>query len=98
MAFADLAGTGLVATGIVFLIGLFVGIIVKKALKLDLAILSLIILLSATGYITLNPQHVFQVVIQYVFSPCSTVAASQASELLSILPYASATFLSVLAV
>jgi uncharacterized membrane protein (Fun14 family) len=98
MAFADLAGTGLVATGLVFLIGLFVGIIVKKALKLGLAILSLIILLSATGYITLNPQHVFQGVIQYAFSPGSTAAASQAAGLVSILPYASAAFLAGLAV
>ncbi len=98
MAFADLAGTGLVATGIVFLIGLFVGIIVKKALKLGLAILSLIILLSATGYITLNPQHVFQGVIQYAFQPGTTAAASQAAGLVSILPYASAAFLAGLAV
>jgi uncharacterized membrane protein (Fun14 family) len=98
MAFAELLGSGLVATAIVFMIGLFIGIIVKKALKLGLAILSLVILLAATGYITVNPQHIFQGVIQYAFSPGSTAAASQAAGLVSILPYASAAFLVGLAV
>ena len=98
MVFADLATSGLVATGIVFMIGLFIGVIAKKALKRGLAILSLVILLAATGYITLNPQRIIQGVIQYAFSPGSTAAASQAAGLVSILPYASAAFLVGLAV
>ncbi len=86
-------GSGAVVPALVVLaIGFLVGIVLKKTVKLGLAILSLVGLLVATGYINLRLGESSKTTIYHVFSLTST-AASQASGVASILPITSAAFL-----
>ena len=73
-------------------IGFLVGIVLKKTVKLGLAILSLVGLLVATGYINLQLSESSKTTIYRVFSQASTVA-SQASTFAYMLPITSAAFL-----
>ena len=95
-ALIDIVSTGLVATGVLFVIGLLIGVIIKKTVKLGLAILALLILLTATGYITLTPQQIAQGIIQRTASlgpgGVSNIT-SQAQGLANILPYTSLAFI-----
>jgi uncharacterized membrane protein (Fun14 family) len=86
-------GSGAIVPGLVVLaIGFLVGIVLKKAVKLGLAILSLIGLLAATGYINLQLSDSSRTTIYRVFSQAPTVAG-QASGVASLLPITSAAFL-----
>jgi uncharacterized membrane protein (Fun14 family) len=76
----------------VLAIGFLVGVVLKKTVKLGLAILALVGLLVATGYINLQLNDSSKITIYRVFSGAST-AASQASAVASILPITSAAFL-----
>ena len=73
-------------------IGFLVGIVLKKTVKLGLAILSLVGLLVATGYINLQLSDSSKTIIYRVFSQAPAVA-SQASAFAYILPITSAAFL-----
>jgi hypothetical protein len=66
--------------------------VLKKTVKLGLAILSLVGLLVATGYLNLQLSESSKATIYKVFSQAPTVA-SQASSLANILPITSAAFL-----
>jgi hypothetical protein len=81
----------------VLAIGFLVGIVLKKTVKLGLAIASLVGLLVATGYINLRLSESTKTTIYRVFSQAPAVA-SQASGVASILPITSAAFLVGLAV
>jgi uncharacterized membrane protein (Fun14 family) len=74
-----------------------VGVVLKKTVKLGLAILSLVGLLVATGYINLQLNESSKTTIYNVISQVPTVA-SQASSVASILPITSAAFLVGLAI
>ena len=78
-------------------IGFLVGIVLKKTVKLGLAILSLVGLLVATGYINLQLSNSSKTTIYRAVSLIPT-AASQASAAASILPITSAAFLVGLAI
>ena len=86
-------GSGTIVPALVVLaIGFLVGIVLKKTVKLGLAILSLVGLLVATGYINLQLSQSSEATIYRVFSQGQQVA-SQASTFASILPVTSAAFL-----
>ncbi len=93
----DLGAGTIVATLIVFGIGFLLGIVIKKTLKLGIAILSLVILLAATGYFNLQLSEAAKTTIYRVFSQGPTIA-SQASGLASILLITSGAFLIGLAI
>jgi len=76
----------------VLAIGFLVGVVLKKTVKLGLAILSLVGLLVAAGYINLKFSDSSKTTIYKVVSEVPTVA-SQASGVASILPITSAAFL-----
>ena len=93
MAFIFDIGSGTIVPALVVLaIGFLVGVVLKKTVKLGLAILSLVGLLVATGYINLQLSEPSQATIYRVFSQRQQ-AASQASTFASILPVTSAAFL-----
>ena len=99
----DFVSTGLVATGILFVIGLLIGVIIKKTVKLGLVVLALIIILAATGYISISPQQLAQQIIQRAASLGGgslnpSTLTSQAQGLASILPYTSLAFIAGVAV
>jgi hypothetical protein len=81
----------------VLAIGFLVRVILKKTVKLGLAILALVGLLVATGYINLQLSDSSKITIYNVFSGASTTA-SQASAVANILPITSAAFLVGLAI
>jgi uncharacterized membrane protein (Fun14 family) len=86
-------GSGTVVPALVVLaIGFLVGIVIKKTVKLGLAILSLVGVLVATGYINLQLSESSKTTIYRVFSGAPEVA-DQASIVSSILPITSAAFL-----
>jgi len=91
-------GSGTIVPAIVVLaIGFLVGLVLKKTVKLGLAILSLVGLLVATGYINLQLSEPSTATIYRVFSQAPQVA-SQASTFANILPVTSAAFLVGLAI
>src|SRR5690348_1030070 len=75
-----------------FIIGILLGVIIKRAIKLALAIVSLVSLLAVTGYLNLGWSTPSANTIYYVFNGAQPVA-SQAIGLASLLPISSATFL-----
>ena len=93
----DVGSVAIVPALVVLAIGLLVGIVLKKTLKLGLAIASLVALLAATGYINLQLSDSSKTTIYRVFSQAQTVAG-QASVVASILPITSAAFLVGLAI
>ncbi len=82
---------------IVLAIGFLVGVVLKKTVKLGLAIASLVGLLVATGYINLRLNDTTKTTIYRVFSQAPAIA-SHASSLANILPITSAAFLVGLAI
>ena len=75
-----------------FLIGLLVGVITKRVLKLAVAVVALVVLLAVTGYINLQFNQIAQQTIYRVFSEAPLIT-SRATEVASILPISSAAFL-----
>lgn len=71
-----------------FLIGLFVGVIVRKSVKIVFPIVALLIILVATGYITLSFQDVFDKAMSLLPQFIDTGRG-----FLDVLPYSSASFL-----
>jgi uncharacterized membrane protein (Fun14 family) len=78
---------------LLFLAGLMIGVVAKRVVKLAIALVGLVIILAAAGYVaTPNPQTVFNVFSQ------SSGAVSQAEQIAQILPVSSAAFLIGLAI
>ena len=71
-----------------FLIGLLVGVVVKKSIKLLFAIGALLILLVLTGYVSLTYQDVFDQAMKFLPKIIQT-----GSGFLEVLPYSAATFI-----
>lgn len=88
----DVGSEALVPSLVLLVIGFLVGIVIKRTVKLGLAILSLIGVLAAFGYINLHLNGPSQETIYRVFSYAQPFA-NQATEAASILPIASAAFL-----
>lgn len=70
------------------LIGLLVGAIIKRTIKLVLAAVGLVILLIATGYLTLTYLDLYDSAMKLLPKVISTGQGA-----LDVLPYSSATFL-----
>jgi uncharacterized membrane protein (Fun14 family) len=78
---------------LLFLAGLMIGVVAKRAVKLAVALVGLVVILTAAGYVaTPNPQTIFNVFSQ------SGGAISQAEQFAMILPVSSAAFLIGLAI
>ena len=78
---------------LLFLAGLMIGVVAKRTIKLAIALVGLVIILSAAGYVaTPNPQTIFNVFSQ------SGGAISQAEQFVMVLPVSSAAFLIGLAI
>jgi hypothetical protein len=75
-----------------FVIGIMLGVIIKRAIKLALAIVALVTLLAVTGYLNLAWSMPSANTIYYVFNGAQPVAA-QAVGLASLLPISSVAFL-----
>ena len=88
----DLTTITSVAAVSTFIIGVLLGVIIKRAIKLALAIVALVVLLAATGYLNLAWSMPSANTIYYVFNGAKPVA-SQAIGLASLLPISSATLL-----
>jgi len=88
----DLTTITSVAAVSTFIIGVLLGVIIKRAIKLALAIVALVALLAVTGYLNLGWNMPSANTIYYVFNGAQP-AASQAIGLASLLPISSATFL-----
>ncbi len=95
-ALIGLTSSGIVATLVIFVIGLLVGAIVKKAFKLGVMIIALLIILAATGYFAFNLQP-NATTISRVYSQL-TPAATQAASFATVLPITSTAFLVGLAI
>ena len=75
-----------------FIIGILLGVIIKRAIKLALAIVALVGLLGVTGYLNLAWTTPSANTIYYVFNGAQPIV-SQAIGLASLLPISSVTFL-----
>ena len=75
-----------------FIVGLLLGVIVKRVLKLALAVVALVVLLVITGYLNFAWSVPSATVIYNVYNGAKPVA-SQAAGLAMWLPISSATFL-----
>jgi len=71
-----------------FIIGLLVGVAVKKSFKLLFTIGALLILLVLTGYISLTYQDIFDQAMKFLPKIIQT-----GSGFLEVLPYSAATFI-----
>ena len=88
----DIGSDAIVPSLVVLVIGFLVGVVIKRTVKLGLAILSLIGVLAAFGYINLHLNGSSPETIYRVFS-YAQLSASQATGIASILPITSAAFL-----
>ena len=72
-----------------FFIGLLTGVIIKRALKLALAVLALILALAAFGYITMpSIQELLNAALKFL-----PKIQEELGPLINLLPYSSATFI-----
>ena len=71
-----------------FLIGLLVGILVKKSIKLLFALGALLILLVLTGYVSLTYRDVFDQAMKFLPKIIQT-----GSGFLEVIPYSATTFI-----
>ena len=72
-----------------FLIGLMAGVIIKRALKLIIAVVALVIILAAVGYVELpSLEAIIKNALTYL-----PLIQEKASPLVNIIPYSSASFL-----
>ncbi len=75
-----------------FIIGILLGVIIKRVFKLAMAIVALVVLLVVTGYLNLAWSVPSATTVYYVFNQAQPVA-NQALGLTSLLPISSVTFL-----
>ena len=90
MAF-DLTTIASLFSATVFIIGILLGVIVKRILKLALAVLSLVALLAVTGYLNFALSVPSATTIYSVFNGAQP-AAAEAVDLARLLPISSAAF------
>ena len=96
MSLLDLGSEAIVPAVVVLVIGFLVGVVIKRTVKLGLAILSLIGVMAALGYVNLHLNGSSPETIYRVFSYAQPLAG-QATGIASVLPISSAAFLAGLA-
>ena len=100
MAFGiDITSGGTSFIVVTFIIGLLLGVIVKRIFKLALAVVALIVVLIVTGYVSLNlsQSQVSRETIYHTFSTTLPSVVSSAQQVATLLPLTSAAFLAGLA-
>src|SRR5436309_13523482 len=75
-----------------FIIGILLGVIIKRVFKLAMSIVAFVVLLAFTGYLNLAWSVPSATSVYYVFNQAQPVAG-QAVGLTSLLPISSVTFL-----
>jgi len=75
-----------------FVLGLLIGIVIKRTVKLVFAIVALVIILSVTGYISLGLSEPTALIILRVADQASQ-EATRVADLARLLPLSSAAFL-----
>ena len=90
----DLSTTFLVAAILPLIIGFIVGVIVRSALKIGIAIAALVVILIALGIV--SPDQILQPLLSVVKS--GPALAADAQRLAGYLPYSSLTFVIGLAI
>ncbi len=94
MAFGiDLTSGGAGFIVVTFIIGLLLGVVVKRVFKLAVAIVALIAILILTGYVNLNRNQLSEETIYNAFSTVSPSVISTVSQVGTLLPLTSAAFL-----
>lgn len=88
----DIGSEAIVPSLVVLAIGFLLGVVIKRTVKLGLAILSLIGVLAALGYINLHLNESSPETIYRAFSYVQPLT-NQATVVASILPITSAAFL-----
>jgi hypothetical protein len=88
----DLSTIVSVSSAVYFIIGLLVGVILKRAFLIALVILAFVALLVITGYLTFGLSLTSLVMI-YGFFNLAKPAATQAVDLVRLLPLTSLAFL-----
>lgn len=83
-------GTGFIV--VTFIIGLLLGVVVKRVFKLAVAIVALVAILVLTGYANLNQDQLGKETSYRAYSAFPTVA-STVSQVSTLLPLTSAAFL-----
>ena len=96
MSALDIGSEAIVSSLVLLVIGFLVGVVIKRTVKLGLAIISLIGILAALGYINLHLIGSSQETIYRVFSYVRPLA-NQTTNFASLLPITSAAFLAGLA-
>jgi len=79
-------------SAVTFTLGLLIGVVAKRTLKLALAIVSLVVLLAVTGYVNLALNEATTATIYRVFYQAPALTG-RATEIASALPLSSAAFL-----
>jgi uncharacterized membrane protein (Fun14 family) len=80
-------------SAVTFTLGLLIGVVAKRTLKLALAIVSLVVLLAVTGYVNLALSEVTTATIYRVVFDQAPALTGRATEIASALPLSSAAFL-----
>ncbi|HEY4657179.1 MAG TPA: FUN14 domain-containing protein [Candidatus Bathyarchaeia archaeon] len=79
-------------SAVTFTLGLLIGVVAKRTLKLAFAIVSLVVLLAVTGYVNLALNEATTATILRVFYQAPALTG-RATEIASALPLSSAAFL-----
>jgi len=80
-------------SAVTFTLGLLIGVVAKRTLKLALAIVSLVVLLAVTGYVNLALSEATTATIYRVVFLQAPALTGRATEIASALPLSSAAFL-----
>jgi len=97
MVLLEPGGLGFIAA--TFIIGLLLGVMVKRVFKLALAIVALIVVLVVTGYVnlSLSQGQIKQETIYHVISNNLPSVVTTAQQVATLLPLTSAAFLAGIA-
>jgi len=80
-------------SAVTFTLGLLIGVVAKRTLKLAFAIVSLVVLLAVTGYVNLALSEATTATIYRVVFYQAPALTGRATEIASALPLSSAAFL-----
>ena len=92
----DLSTTFIVAAVAPLIIGFIIGIVIRNAIKIGIALAALVILLIALGILT--PSQVLAPILSLVKSGSTSTVSAYANRVAGYLPYSSLTFVIGLAV
>ena len=95
LTYSDVTESEIVYSIISFILGLFIGVLIKKVLKVGIVLVAIVVLLIALGVVSPNTALSF---IKTLVTTITPVAEGYATEALAYLPYNSIFFLIGLAI